>query len=287
MSDGTSATRAAGIMLITPLGLLLLLAFIAPVLLMLPTSFRIYQPGVGMLPGWTLANYRQIFTDHYFLEVLGRTFVMGFSVTLICAVLGYPLALVLARSTGAARSWLTLLVIFPLTLNLVVRSFGWIALLSNRGLLNQLLMSLGITDSPVRMMFDLTGLIVGLTHIYLPFMVMVLTASLQALPRDVEAASATLGTPPWKTFLMVTLPLTAPGIFAGCVLVFVLTISALVTPRLLGGPAYKVMATAIYDEFLASLDWPTGAALAFTLTLIALAVVTLAGLLTRRWVAVR
>jgi putative spermidine/putrescine transport system permease protein len=287
MSDGTSTTRAAGIMLITPLGLLLLLAFIAPVLLMLPTSFRIYQPGVGMLPGWTLANYRQIFTDHYFLEVLGRTFVMGFSVTLICAVLGYPLALVLARSTGAARSWLTLLVIFPLTLNLVVRSFGWIALLSNRGLLNQLLMSLGITDSPVRMMFDLTGLIVGLTHIYLPFMVMVLTASLQALPRDVEAASATLGTPPWKTFLMVTLPLTAPGIFAGCVLVFVLTISALVTPRLLGGPAYKVMATAIYDEFLASLDWPTGAALAFTLTLIALAVVTLAGLLTRRWVAVR
>ena len=118
-------------------------------------------------------------------------------------------------------------------------------------------------------------------------MVMVLTASLQALPRDVEAASATLGTPPWKTFLLVTLPLTAPGIFAGSVLVFVLTVSALVTPRLLGGPAYKVMATEIYDEFLASLDWPTGAALAFTLTVVALLVVSLAGLLTRRWVAAR
>ena len=287
MTSTAPPARAAGIMLITPLGLLLLSVFVAPVLLMLPTSFRIYQPGVGMRPGWTLDNYAQIFTDSYFLEVLGRTFTMGLSVTLICAVLGYPLAMVLARSRGAARSWLTLLVVFPLTLNLVVRSFGWIALLSNRGLLNQWLMGAGITHSPLRMMFNLTGLIVGLTHIYLPFMVMVLTASLQALPRDVEAASATLGTPPWKTFFLVTLPLTAPGIFAGSVLVFVLTISALVTPRLLGGPAYKVMATAIYDEFLASLDWPTGAALAFTLTMVALFVVMLAGLLTRRWVSAR
>ena len=97
-------------------------------------------------------------------------------------------------------------------------------------------MEAGITQPPMRMMFNLTGLMVGLTHIYLPFMVMVLTASLQALPRDVEAASATLGTPPWKTFFLVTLPLTAPGIFAGCVLVFVLTISALVTPGCWAAP---------------------------------------------------
>jgi putative spermidine/putrescine transport system permease protein len=287
MAPEATPARTAGILLITPLGLLLLVVFVAPVLLMLPTSFRIYQPGMGMRPGWTLDNYTQIFTDPYFLQVLGRTLVMGASVTAICVVLGYPLAMVLARSSGWARSCLTLLIVFPLTLNLVVRSFGWIALLSNRGLLNQWLMALGITTAPLRMMFNLTGLIIGLTHIYLPFMVMVLTASLQALPRDVEAASATLGTPPWRTFLLVTLPLTAPGIFAGSVLVFVLTISALVTPRLLGGPAYKVMATAIYDEFLASLDWPTGAALAFTLTAVALLVVTLAGLLTRRWVVAR
>jgi putative spermidine/putrescine transport system permease protein len=279
--------RRAGFLLITPLGLVLLVAFIAPVLLMLPTSFRVYEPGVGIRPGWTLHNYTQIVTDPYFHEVLGRTFVMGLSVTAICLLLGYPLALVLARSSGAARSWLTLLVVFPLTLNLVVRSFGWISLLSNRGLINNALMALGITDMPVRMMFNLTGLIIGLTHIYLPFMVMVLTASLQALPRDVEAASATLGTGPWKTFLLVTLPLTAPGMFAGSVLVFVLTISALVTPRLLGGPAYKVMATAIYDEFLSSLDWPSGAALAFALTFFAIATVAVAGWLTRRWTAAR
>jgi putative spermidine/putrescine transport system permease protein len=280
-----SRPQPAGLLLITPLGLLLLAVFVAPVLLMLPTSFRIYQPGIGIRPGWTLDNYAQIFTDRFFLEVLSRTFVMGLSVTAICLVLGFPLALVLARASDATRRWLTLLVVFPLTLNLVVRSFGWIALLSNHGLLNQALMALGIVEMPVRMMFNLTGLIVGLTHIYLPFMVMVLAAALQAVPRDVEAAAATLSTPPWKSFLLITLPLTAPGMFAGSVLVFVLTISALVTPRLLGGPAYKVMATTIFDEFLSTLDWPTGAALAFTLTVFALVVIAGAALVMRRWVA--
>jgi putative spermidine/putrescine transport system permease protein len=275
--------RRAGFLLITPLGLLLLVVFVAPILIMLPTSFRVYQPGAGMRPCWTLHNYLQIVTDPYFHEVLGRTVTMGIAVTVICLMLGYPLAIVLARAQGGWRSLLTLLIVFPLTLNLVVRSFGWIALLSNRGLVNNALAALGIIDMPIRMMFNLTGLIIGLTHIYLPFMVMVLAAALQALPRDVESASATLGAGPFKTWLLVTLPLTVPGMFAGSVLVFVLTISALVTPRLLGGPAYKVMATEIYDEFLSTLDWPTGAALAFVLTLFALLVVGLAGLLTRRW----
>jgi len=282
-----TSERRAGILLVTPLGLVMLIAFVAPVLVMLPTSLRIYQPGMGMQPGWTLENYTQIATDPYFREVFGRTITMALSVTAICLVLGYPLAMVLARSTGIARSVLTLLIVFPLTLNIVVRSFGWISLLSNRGLVNNALMALGLTGSPIRMMFNLTGLVIGLTHIYLPFMVLVLTASLQAMPRDVEAAAATLGTSRLRTFTLVTLPLTAPGIFAGSILVFVLTISALVTPRLLGGPAYKVVATAIYDEFLASLDWPTGAALAFTLTFLALATVSVAGLLTRRWTAPR
>jgi putative spermidine/putrescine transport system permease protein len=277
--------RPLGFLLITPLGLVLLAVFVAPIVMMLPTSFRHYGAGGVSASGWTLENYSQIAVDPYFREVLGRTFTMGVLVTLVCLVVGYPLAYVLARATGAARSWLTVLVVFPLLLNLVVRSFGWMALLANHGLLNNLLIALGIIDAPLHLMFNLTGLIIGLTHIYLPFMVLVLVAALQALPRDAEAAAATLGAGPMKTFFLVTLPLTAPGMFAGSVLVFVLTISALVTPRLLGGPAYKVMATVIYDEFLSDLDWPSGAALAFVLTLIALLIVAGAGLVTRRWTA--
>lgn len=277
--------RQAGLALIAPLAILLLLVFVLPVLLMLPTSFAIYQPGKGTLPGWTLANYAQIVTDSYFHELLARTFGTGLLATAISLVLGLPLAYVLARSTGAARSWLTILIVFPLMLNVVVRSFGWISLLANRGLINNMLTSLGLIDRPVRMMFNQTGLVVGLTHVYLPVMVLVVAAALRALPRDAEAASAMLGAGPIKTFFLVTLPLTAPGIFAGSVLVFVLAISALVTPRLLGGPAYKVMSTQIYDEFLSTLDWPTGAALAFTLTAAALILIAGAGALTRRWTA--
>ncbi len=279
--------RPAGYLLTAPLGLVLLGVFVAPILLMAPTSLRHYDPGAGTSSGWTFENYTQIVTDPYFHEVLARTFTMGALVTLICLVVGYPLAYVLARSTGAARSWLTLLVIFPLLLNIVVRSFGWIALLANHGLLNNALLAMHVVDAPLKLMFNLTGLIIGLTHIYLPFMVLVLVAALQALPKDAEAAAATLGAGPMKTFFLVTLPLTAPGMFAGSVLVFVLTISALVTPRLLGGPAYKVMATVIYDEFLSDLDWPSGAALAFVLTVIALAIVAIAGLLSKRWTAAR
>lgn len=279
--------RPLGYLLITPLGLVLLAIFVAPILLMGPTSFRPYTPGAAQVSGWTLENYAQIIADPYFHGVLGRTFALGAIVTLICLIVGYPLAHVLAHSTGAARNWLTLLVVFPLLLNLVVRSFGWIALLANHGLVNDALLSLHIIEAPLKLMFNLTGLIIGLTHIYLPFMVLVLVAAIQALPRDAEAASATLGAGPLKTFFLVTLPLTAPGMFAGSVLVFVLTISALVTPRLLGGPAYKVMATVIYDEFLSDLDWPSGAALAFVLTAIALVIVAGASLLTRRWTAAR
>lgn len=279
--------RPLGLLLITPLGLVLLAVFVAPILVMAPTSFRHYDAGSGQVSGWTLENYAQIATDPYFHEVLGRTFGMGALVTVICLVVGYPLAYVMARTSGAARSWLTVLVVFPLLLNLVVRSFGWIALLANHGLVNNALIALRFIETPVKLMFNLTGLTIGLTHIYLPFMVLVLVAALQALPKDVEAAASTLGAGPMKTFFLVTLPLTAPGMFAGSVLVFLLTISALVTPRLLGGPAYKVMATVIYDEFLSDLDWPSGAALAFVLTAIALVIVALAGLLARRWTARR
>lgn len=276
-----------GFLLITPLGLVLLVAFVAPVLMMAPTSFHHYDAGGGAASGWTLENYTQIVTDPYFREVLGRTLTMGALVTVACLVIGYPLAYALARSTGATRSWLTVLVVFPLLLNLVVRSFGWMALLADHGLVNDALIALGVIRAPLHLMFNLTGLIIGLTHIYLPFMTLVLVAALQALPKDAEAASATLGAGPVKTFFLVTMPLTAPGMFAGSVLVFVLTISALVTPRLLGGPAYKVMATVIYDEFLSDLDWPSGAALAFVLTLIALMIVAGAGLVARRWTSTR
>jgi putative spermidine/putrescine transport system permease protein len=273
-----------GLMLIAPLALVLAGFFVVPMLMMLPTSFREYAPGLGVTPGvWTLENYTRIVTDDYYLEVIWRTLGLGLFVTLACLLLGYPLAYLIARGPQRWRSPLILLVVFPMMLNLVVRSFGWIALLTNRGLVNNLLIDLGLISTPLKLMFNLTGLMIGLTHIYLPFMVLMLVAAIQNVPRDVESAAATLGSSRLHVFTSVTLPLSAPGILAGSILVFVLTISALVTPRMLGGPTYKVMATLIYDEYMQLLDWPSGSALSFTLTFMAIAVIWLSSQLTKRW----
>ena len=274
--------RLTGAALVAPLVLVLAGVFVGPLLVMLPTSFHPYVPGQGIGTAWTLDNYIEPFADGYYRDVILRTLWMGFLVTAIALVIGYPLAYFMARTTRTWRAVATLLVMFPLFLNLVVRSFGWIALLSNRGVINTWLMDLGIIEKPIRMMFDMTGLVIGMVHIYLPFMVFMLLSSISRVPRDVEDAAATLSASPSRVFWFVTLPLTAPGILAGCTLVFVLTISALVTPRLLGGPTFKVMSTLIYDEFLVKLDWPSGTAFAFILTAIALLVIWGANRVARR-----
>ena len=276
-------SRTAGVALLSPLLLVLLLVFVAPVLLMLPLSLHEYVPGKGITENWTLANYTQIFTDEYYREVVWRTLELGFGVTAICLVLGYPLATFMARTTPRLRLALTMLVIFPMLLNLVVRSFGWIALLANRGLVNNLLVDMGLIERPVKLLFNLTGLLLGMSHIFLPFMVLMLVPVIQAIPRDVQAAAYTLSASRPRVFWSVTLPLTAPGILSGSILVFVLTISALVTPRMLGGPTYKVMATLIYDDFLQTLEWPNGAALSFTLTAMTLVIIGVSSRLLKRW----
>lgn len=273
-----------GILLFSPLLLVLAGAFIVPLILLAPTSFREYQPGMGIVAGsFTLQNYVRIVADDYYREVVLRTLGLGVGVTVACLLLGYPVAYLIVRGRPGWRLPLTLLVIFPLMLNLVVRSFGWIVLLTNRGVVNNLLIDVGLIEAPLKLMFNVTGVTIGLTHIYLPFMVLMLVAALQNVPRDLEAAAATLGSSRFHVFRAVTLPLTAPGIIAGSILVFVLTISALVTPRMLGGPTYQVMATLIYDEYMQLLDWPSGSALSFALALATLLIIWISSRMTRRW----
>ena len=275
--------KITGTLLASPLLLLLLLAYVAPVLLMVPLSLHPYVPGTGIAAGWTLENYSSILTDEYYREVVVRTLVLGFGVTAICLLLGYPLAYYIANAGPKMRLTLTMLVIFPMLLNLVVRSFGWIALLANRGLVNNLLIDIGLIERPIKMMFNLFGLLVGMSHIFLPFMVLMLVPAIQAISKDVQAAAYTLAASRLRVFWSITLPMSAPGILSGSILVFVLTISALVTPRMLGGPTYKVMATLIYDDFLQTLDWPAGAAMSFALTALTLVVIGLSSRVLRRW----
>ena len=274
--------HGSGWWLLAPALLLLLAAFVLPVGMMVPMSFRPYVPLVGITDGFTVRYYTRLLTDSYYLEIIGRTLALGFTVTLSTLVIGYPVAFFLARTRSHWRNWLTILVVFPLMLNLVVRTFGWIALLAQNGLVNQALHALGIVESPVKLLFNFAGLLIAMTHIFLPFMVLVLIGAIQNIPCDVEDAARVLGASWGSTFCRVTLPLSAPGILSGSILVFVLSISALVTPRLLGGPTYQVMSTLIYDEFLQRLNWPAGSAQALLLTIMVLTLVYLSGRLARR-----
>ena len=217
-------SRGHGWWLLAPVLALLAVAFVAPVGMMVPMSLRPYVPLVGITGGVTARHYVKLLTDSYYLEIIGRTLALGLTVTVATLVIGYPLALFLARTRSRWRNWLTLLVVFPLLV--------W-------SLLTRL------EKQPVKLLFNFAGLLIGLTHIFLPFMVLVLIGAIQNIPRDVEDAARVLGASWASAFLRVTLPLSAPGILSGSILVFVLTISALVTPRLLGGPTYQVMSTLI------------------------------------------
>lgn len=276
------AVARSGLPLLSPAVALLLVVFVLPVAWMVPMSLSPYQPGKGIQPGWTAAHYGKLLTDTFYLEILGRTILLGVLVTGITLVLGYPVAYALARSRSRFRYWLVILVVFPLLLNLVVRSFGWIVLLANRGLINDTLLALGWIEAPIKLLFNFVGLLIGLTHIMLPFMVLVLSSAIQNIDTDLEDAAGVLGANRAVVFFQVTLPLSLPGLLAGSVLVFVLTISAFVTPKLLGGTTYKVMSTLLYDEFLALLNWPFGSAMAFLLTAVVLLLIGLSGALATR-----
>jgi putative spermidine/putrescine transport system permease protein len=273
----------AGLLLLAPVLVLFALFFVAPLSILVPTSLRPYDPSTGVGAGWTVTNYGKILFDRFYLEILARTIGIGLLVVLICLLVCWPYAALIVRSGPRIKAVLILVVIFPLMIDVVVRSFGWIVLLANRGIVNETLQALGLTTSPVKLIFDFTGLVIGMVHLMFPFMTLLLSAAIKAIPPDVEDASATLGSSPVATFFHVTVPLAMPGIVAGSVLVFVLTISSMITPRLLGGPTYRVMASTIYDEFIQLLNWPMGAALSVVLTLIVLAMVAASGRLTRRW----
>jgi putative spermidine/putrescine transport system permease protein len=229
-------------------------------------SLRGYEPGGrGMLDTWELTHYANFLGDPYFRGVLWRSLGMAAQVTAWCLVLGFPLAYALSRLRGVARALLYFAVLMPLLTSAVVRTFGWMILLSNNGFINRILLDIGLIDRPIAMMYRMTGIVIALVEVLLPFMVLALDAALLNINPHLYEAARNLGARGTRIFLQITLPLSLPGILSGSVLVFTLAISAFVTPSLIGGPRVEVMATLIYQESMALLNWPSGAAVAFVM----------------------
>jgi len=228
-------------------------------------SLYVFDGMRGIQDTLTLHNFVEIFTDSYYLEIFTRTAAMSAGVTFICIAIGVPETLILSRMQGRWKSIFLLIVLAPLLISVIVRTLGWSILLGANGLINQTLLELGIVDKPIRMVFTMTGVTIAMVHVMVPFMIMSVWATIQKLDPQIEQASLSLGASRLKTFFQVILPQLLPGILSGSIIVFALSASAFATPALLGGRKLKVVATAAYDEFLSTLNWPLGAAIVIVL----------------------
>jgi putative spermidine/putrescine transport system permease protein len=264
---------AAPWLLSGPALLLFIGLLLVPLLLTLMLSFRVFSDTAGVTSAYTLTNYWEVVSDPYYGTIFLRTAGLAFAVTLLSIVLGVPETIVLARMKRPWQSLCLLVVLGPLLISVVVRTLGWQILLGNNGVLNNALQSLHITDEPIRLVFTMTGMIIALTHVLVPFMVMSVWATMQKLDPQIEWAGRSLGGSPFAVFRRVVLPQIMPGVLSGSIIVFALSASAFATPALIGGRRLKVVATAAYDEFLGTLNWPLGASIAVLLLIANVAIV--------------
>jgi len=230
-------------------------------------SFNAFDGMRGIQPGFSLTNYIAILSDSYYYELFLRTGAMAFGVTIICIVIGVPETLILARMRPAWQGTFFVVILGPLLISVVVRTLGWQILLSRDGAVNSILLRLHLVDRPVQLLFSMTGVVIVLTHVLLPFMIIAVWSALQRFDSQAAHAARSLGAGPLTTFGRITLPQLMPGILSGAIIVFTLSVSAFATPAIIGGRRVKVVTTAIYDEFLNSMNWPLGAALAVLLLL--------------------
>ncbi|GLY03791.1 polyamine ABC transporter permease [Actinoplanes sp. NBRC 101535] len=268
----------------------LLFAYAMPMLWVLRMAFNRFTGGGGIEITLTLDSFADVFTDPYYLRVAWTTVKLGLLVAAITVLVAYPLALFLVRTTSKWRGLLTILAIAPMLVSSVARTYGWMVVLGNQGLLSAVLTGLGLTDTPPQLANQFAGVVIALVQIFLPYAVLAMTSGFGRLDATLEQAAASLGAGRITRFLRVTLPLTLPGVLTGLLLVFVLTISAYVTPRLIGGGRVFVLASEIYDQATNQLNWPLAAALSLVLVIVFGIAVTVFGLLQRRverWVSGR
>lgn len=254
-----------------------LLLFMAPMAIVL--AYSLLSRGIygGVERPWTLESYSRL-VDPLYGVILLRSFWISALSTLLCLVLGFPLALFIARS-GARRNLYLNLVILPFWTSFLVRTYAWMFLLRDTGLINTVLQSLGFIHEPLPLLYNEGAVILGLVYGYLPFMVLPLYTTLEKLDKSLLEASADLGATPWTTLTRIIIPLSAPGIRAGSILVFITCLGAYLTPDLLGGSKTVMIGNVIQNQFTGARDWPFGAAA--SLGLMALVMVMLLVVLRR------
>lgn len=255
------------LMLALPSSVALLLFFILPLVYIF----------VKTISANGIDDFREFFTDPFYLNILWTTVRVSLISTAVSLLLGYPTAYYMARTKSKMRKVMMVIILFPFLVSAVVRSYGWMVLLGKQGIVNDLLKSLGIITKPLKILNTQTAVIIGMIHLQIPYMILALVGVLQSIDPNVELAAESLGASPLTTFRKVTLPLSVPGIISGCVLVFTMSMTSYVTPKLLGGSKFRMMATMVVQEINVNFDWGAASAISYILTaaiLIAQVVVT-------------
>ena len=257
--NGRPRVQAWG--LLAPGALWLLVFFTIPILIMF--GFSLMPRGVygGVEPGFTLQHYKRFF-DPLYLTILQRTLVVSVACTVICLLMGYPVAYAIARS-GRWKSVLLFLVVLPLWTSFLVRTFAMIFLMRDTGLINSWLLKLGLIEEPLIMLYTPFAVVTGLVYGFLPFMILPIYASLEKLDLSLLEAAEVLGARPTARFRRVTLPLSMPGVVAGCLLVFIPALGSFLTSDLLGGAKQILIGNLVQNQFSAARNWPFGSAASF------------------------
>lgn len=274
--------RTSSWLLMAP-GLLWLAALmVIPCLLIL--VLMVFERGIYGGIDWaapTFENIRRVFDPLYLTIFLDSAVVAG-AATLIALAIGYPAAYAIAKARPSWQTALLFLAILPFWTNYLIRTYAWIVLLNPAGLINSALIATGVSSEPLPLLYNKPAVVLGLVYSYTPFVILAVYSALQQLDPAYAEASRDLGAGPVETFLRITLPLTAPGVAAGAVFVFVLSIGNFVTPDLLGGGKFQMAGNLIYDQFLSARDWPFGAALSALLIAVMMVLLFAQALATRR-----
>ncbi len=263
--------------LVLPLAALFVAFFIAPLCVLLSVSLH----GEPPQPALSAANYVSFFTDRFNYSILIDTLLLGVKATLLCLVFGYPIAWISSRSSARWQSVLLFIVVLPIMTSVVVRTFSWIVILGRQGVLNQIVMGLGLSSEPLRLLFTEWGVIIVLVQVQMPLMVLPILAVISRIDPNLGDASRALGAGEWRTLLRVTIPLSLPGVIAGCILTYAACVTAFVTQSLIGGARLIYMPLEIYQQAVGANNWPFAAALSIIFMVSVLLVVAMLSMFAR------
>jgi putative spermidine/putrescine transport system permease protein len=287
LSDGIYTAkhgRWAFLIGLAPSLVLYSLLLVVPMLILGRFSFYLMPPGrTEVIAPFTLSNYSKFLGSPFYLGILGETLFLSLVVVLVCVVLAYPIAIVVAHS----RRWKTLLllaILAPFFVSQVIKTYGWMVILSDRGLVNWLLLASGLSGQSVKLLYNRTGVVIGMVHVLVPFVILTLESVIRQIPAQVLDAARSLGAREWQVFVRVVLPMSIPGLVSGALLVFALAISIFTTPALMGGDRIQLISNFIYKRAVSVLDWPLAAVASWVLMIVTLAIILLClRLLRPRW----